>query len=98
MLPRQFADSTLRRMYSLQQIVERQASPDRDHDLSIQYELPRLQRTQAGLHLREIARQGLPGLRLQINLIAVAERQAAESVPLGLVLPLRTLRQPLHQQ
>src|SRR5215472_16185403 len=84
-------------MDALEQIVERELSLDGDDQLAVQDEARRLNGPEVIHHLREVARQRLAGLRLQQDLVAVAEGDAAEAVPFRLVEPLASHRQLGHE-
>src|SRR5688500_9359093 len=75
-------------MDAQEQIVEGESALDRNDDLTVENELPGLERRKPGDDLREVARQGLPGLRLQRDLIAIAEREHPEPIPLRLEHPV----------
>jgi hypothetical protein len=79
-------------MNSHQQLVERKPPCERNHDLSVKNEFRGLQFRQRAGELRKIARERLARLRLQINFFTIAEGQAAEPIPLGLILPLGSHR------
>src|SRR5262249_6336426 len=86
-----------RRVNALKQIVEGELAIHRHDDLAVEHE-------SAGPHPagrtsppREIAGEGLPGFRLELNRLALAEGQAAEAVPLRLIGPLGSLGKPLDQ-
>src|SRR5205823_3340775 len=66
-------------------------------NFSIQDKLARGQSAQRGGDFREITRERLAGLGLQDDLIALAESQAAEAVPLGLIKPAWFARQFFHR-
>jgi hypothetical protein len=83
----QLAHAALGRMNAQQQFVERHAALDGDHDFAVEHESLCPQFRQCPDDVRKVALQRLPGLRLQLDLIAVAERQTTEAVPLGLVAP-----------
>src|SRR5205823_6238549 len=80
-------------MNALQERVKIQASAAADDNFSVQYKFVRGQNTQRGSDFREITRERLASLGLQDDLIALAESQAAEAVPLGLIKPARFARQ-----
>src|SRR4051812_249969 len=60
----------------------------RDYELTIQHELLRLQRAHRCNHIREIARERFARFRLQLDMITIAECNAAEAIPLRLISPL----------
>jgi hypothetical protein len=76
-------------MDALEQVVEGEAPVHRHHDLAVEHEGARGERAQMLDHLREVAGERLPALGLQLDPLSIAEGQAAEAVPLGLVLPAR---------
>jgi hypothetical protein len=88
-LLRQPLDPARRRMDALEQGVERERPAVRHDDLAVEHEALGAQRLGGGDDLGEIAGERLAGFRLQLDLGAVAEHQAAEAVPFRLVLPLR---------
>src|SRR5262245_10530443 len=85
-------------MDALQQRVEGKPAIVGTDNLAIEDELRRLQCADGLDKLRVIARQRLTGLRLQLDLVAVAEREAAEAVPFRLVLPFRSDRDLIDRQ
>src|SRR5262245_44091201 len=79
-------------MDSLQQRVEGERAVGGNDDLAIE-DKHRDGDLERGLHkLGKITRQRLSRLRLQLDLVAVAEQEAAEAVPLRLILPVRSGR------
>ena len=80
--------AALRRMDALQQRVEGERAVVRHDDLAIEHEFLRLQRASGVDQFGKIARQRLAGFRLQLDLVAVAEDEAAKAVPFRLVLPI----------
>jgi hypothetical protein len=66
---------------TLEQRVERQRAVLRDDDLTIQDKLLRLQRPQRRDELGKVPAQRLAGLGLQVDVIPITEREAAETVP-----------------
>src|SRR5436305_1054039 len=70
------------------QFVEDQCDLHRDGQLAIENKAFRADSLKRVHDVREIARQRLAGFRLQENFVTVAKRDAAEPVPLRLVLPL----------
>ena len=85
-------------MDALQQVVERKCAAGRHHDFAVEYERLRLELARRLDDLREVARERLAGLGLQLDLIAVAKHQTAKAVPLRLVLPLAAMRHFVHGQ
>src|SRR4051794_4595944 len=79
-------------MNALEKRVEVQCAFVRHDQLTVKHKLFRRQREQCSLDFGEIASQRLPGLRHDVNARSVAKGQAAESVPLRLIFPLRTTR------
>src|SRR3954465_11106492 len=79
-------------MDALKQIVERELALDRHDDLAIQDEAFRVQIERSGDDLRKIALQVLAALGEHRDAAGIPREDAAEAVPLGLVLPLRSLR------
>ena len=76
-------------MDALLQRIKGKRARERHHQLAVEHEpLCRQMRQRVG-DLGEVSPQRLARLRLQRDLAAVAKRQTAEAVPLGLVLPLR---------
>jgi len=69
----------------------------RDDQLTIEHEAPRIEGTDRRLHLGKVARQALAGPRLQLDVRAVPQRQAAKAVPFGLVLPALIARQLIDE-
>ena len=63
------------------------------HDLAIEHEFLGSQRAHLLDHVGKVACQRLAGLGLKVDVVAVAKCQAAEAVPLRLVLPLRSRRE-----
>lgn len=83
-------------MNPLKECIEREASPGKNRYLTIEHEVPRLQRGD-GLHnLWKIARQRLLGFGLELDVCAIAESNAAKSVPLRFILPLFPLRNCIY--
>ena len=87
-----------RRMDALQQRVEREHLAFGHDDLAVEHEGLGLERAHRLDHVGEIARQRLAGFRLQRDRVAVAEYEAAEAVPLRLVLPLGAGRNLIDRQ
>ncbi len=83
----QLADPAFGRVEAQLKRVERQHVADRDDQLTVEQEAIVLQRVEQFDDLGEIARQRLARLGGQRDLGAVAAREAAEAVPLGLELP-----------
>src|SRR5690242_6023113 len=77
-------------MNAHQQIVERKLSFHRHNDLSIDYELLRFEFEESSDDFGEVACERLAALRLQIDFVAIAKRDATKAVPLRLVLPVVT--------
>src|SRR5687768_12818241 len=75
-------------MNAQQQIVEGESALDWNHDLTIENELPGLERRKPGDHLREVTRQRLTGLGLQRDLSAIAKCEDPEPIPLRLEHPV----------
>src|SRR5205809_4727052 len=73
-----------------QEVVEREAAFDRNHDLAVDNKLLRLQLQEARHDFWKVSSQRLAALRLQVDLRAIAKSDAAEAVPLRLVLPVVT--------
>ncbi len=69
------------------QLVEGKGVVDRNGELAIKHETRRRKPLEVRDHVREITRERLAGFRLQENLARVAKSDAAEAVPLRLVLP-----------
>jgi hypothetical protein len=91
------ADAALRGMDALEQIVERGLPAGADHELAVQHERGGGEAPEGLDHLGEVARERLAGLRLEVDGRPIAEGDAPESVPLGLVLPARARGQGLDQ-
>src|SRR6266540_4259857 len=90
-------------MDALKQGIERERAIRRNHDLAVEDEGAGFQLADGFGDLRKIADERLARLRLQLDMIAVAKREAAESVPFRFVLPLRPVRdladgQGLHRR
>src|SRR5688572_22927228 len=81
-----------------QEVIEGEAVVDRDHDLAVEHEPLALEGGDRLYQLREVAPQRLARLRLELHFGAVAEDQAAETVPLRLVLPPGSLRDAVRQE
>jgi hypothetical protein len=80
--------STLRRMNSLQQIIEGERFTDRHYELAIDQE-PLFRKFSGGrFHFRKVARQILTGFGLHDDVVAVPAQQTAEAIPFRLVLPM----------
>ena len=75
-------------MKSQLELIERQRAVHFDDQFAIDDELLRIDRGDCLDNIGEVTRQRLTGLRLQINIAAIAKRDAAKAVPLRLVLPL----------
>src|SRR6185437_3200963 len=89
-LGRQFHDATCRRVYSLEQRIERQRLALRNDELAIEHKLLCANVAQCRDDFREVARQRLASLRSQLHLGAISKRDTPKAVPLGFVLPLRS--------
>ena len=89
MLAGQFLHATRRRMNAHQQLVERQHVAFRHDELAVENRPRRFERKQRLDDLRKIAIERLSRLRAKLDARAIPERQAAEAIPFGLVLPLR---------
>src|SRR6185437_4826836 len=89
-LVRQFVDAACRWMYSLEQRIERQRLAVRYDELAVEHELLCSKSSQRCHDLREVARQRLARFRSQLHLCAIAKRDAAKAIPLGLVFPFRS--------
>src|ERR1051326_936055 len=87
MFTRQFLNTALGRMNSLQQVVEGEAAFDRDRDLAVEHKSLGAQLAEDLDQLRKISRQRLSGFRLQIELRSVAEDETTEAIPFWLILP-----------
>ncbi len=70
------------------QRVEREPAADLDDELAVDDEALERQPAEEGQRLREKAAERLAGLAAQLDRLALLEREAAESVPFRLVLPL----------
>ena len=90
MLAGQFLHATRRRMDTHQQLVERQHIPFRHDELAVENAARRIERLQRLDDLRKVAIERLSRFRAKVYARAIFECQAAETVPLRLVLPLRT--------
>jgi hypothetical protein len=86
-----------RRVDALEQIVEREVALHRHDQLPVQHEAARGHRTHRRHDVGEIALQRLARLGPEGDRLAVAEDEAAEPVPLGLVLPARARRDLVHE-
>ena len=89
---RQFFDAARGGVNPLQQIVERKRLAARHHDFAVEQEIGRLQSSRGIDQLGEVAGEVLARFRAQLDLVASAGEQAAEAVPLRLVLPLASAR------
>ena len=67
-----------------------------DHELAVEHELLAGQREDVGDHLGEVAVHRLAVAALQVHVVAVAEHDRAEAVPLRLVAPAVALGQLLR--
>ena len=95
---RELLHAALRWMDPLQQGIERKRPIDRNDDLPIEDECRGLDAAYRVDQLREIARQRLARFRLQLDLVAVAEDEAAEAIPFRLVLPFLPGRDVVDRQ
>ncbi len=86
----EFPDAAFRGMDSLEERVEVEAAMRADDDFAIEHELARGQAAKGFDQFREISPERLAGFGLQHDLIAVAEGETAEAVPLGLIQPAGT--------
>src|SRR5262249_38840503 len=77
------------RVNALEQVIERERAPAWHNDLAVEHELTCGNRPGARNHVREVARQRLAGLGLQLDFLAAAKHEAAKAVPFRFVLPLR---------
>jgi len=93
-LVRKLPHAAFGRMDAHEQLVERQRIAFGNHELAVEDEARGRQLGDRGDDLGEIALERLPALRPQMHVRRVLEREAAESVPFGLVLP----RVPLGQR
>jgi hypothetical protein len=95
-LAREPLDERCRRVEPPHQRREVELARGDQHDLAIQRE-PRLgERAEPGDELREVARERPAVPAPQLDVVAVAEREAAEAVPLRLV-PEAPARQLAHE-
>ena len=69
------------------QRIEAVGAADLDHQLAVEHEALLRQGAEPFGNLGEEPRQGLAGLGLELDRVAIAVRQAAETVPLGFELP-----------
>jgi hypothetical protein len=92
-LRRQSHDPRRGGMKAEEQRIEREVAIDWDDKLTVEHELLGRQFAKGVDDLREVASERLTRFRPQIDLAARAKCQAPETVPLGLVLPLRSNRQ-----
>ena len=90
MLFGQQRNAACRRMYALQQIVERSILANQHDEFAIKHKSFRLELMRGCDDLGKIPRQRAFRLGLQFDVIAVAKQQAAEAIPFWLVLPLRS--------
>ena len=79
-------------MNALKQVIERETAAHRHDDLAVDHELLRSQRAERIDDFGEIARQRLPGLRLDGHIVAVAKDDRPEAIPLRLELPFPPFR------
>src|SRR5262252_2469154 len=89
MLAGKLLHAARRRVNTLEQIVEGEAAVHRHDDLAVEHESSSVHRAERLRHLREVAGERLTGLGLELDRAALAEGDAAESVPLRFVGPLR---------
>src|SRR6202022_3548612 len=88
-LLRQFLDPARGGMNSLQQIVERKGFAVRHDDFAVEPERRRLQFERRFAQLGKVGGKVFSRLRAEIDFAALPGEQAAEAVPLRLILPLR---------
>ena len=82
-----------RRVDAQQQLVEREPAVHRDDDLAVEHEALGAERRRAPRRRRgSSGRAACRPCDWSSHRVAVAEREAAEAVPLGLVLPLASAR------
>ena len=79
-------------MDALEQGVEGKRRSLRHDDFAVEHEHFRLELADGFDQLGKIPRQRMTGLRLQLDLGAVAEHEAAKAIPFRLVLPVLALR------
>ena len=84
------------RVNPLKQRIEGKAVSIHNGDFSIEYERFCRQFHCRGLQFRKVARQRLPSLRLDFNFLAVSKYDAAEAIPLRLILPTRSNRDVIN--
>src|SRR5262249_58856726 len=84
-----------RRVNTLEQIVEGEATVHRHDDLAVEHESPSVHRAKRLRHLREVAGERLTGFGLELDRAALTEGDAAKSIPLWLGGPLLPLGYPL---
>src|SRR5436305_7793702 len=75
----EFGDSCGRRMNALEQRVERESRSFGNDDLAVENEPRRPQRQKCLDQFRKVSGQRLAGLRLKVNLCAIAEDETAEA-------------------
>src|SRR2546423_8280172 len=79
------------------QFIKRERAAYRDGEFAVEDKIPRPQFRDRFDHVGKITGQGLARFRLEINVLAVAKCNAAETVPLRFVLPSVTGRDLLHR-
>src|SRR5690606_22427822 len=85
------------RMDALEQRVEGEVAVRGYRKLTVEYKASGWHRGDGRDDFGEVALERLPGFRLQRDVVAVAEGEAAKAVPLRLVLPIRPERDPLDR-
>ncbi len=90
---RQHAHSRLGGVDAQQQLLEVESSVVRDHDLAVEHAAIRELRLERLGQLGEVAVERLEVAALRVDLVAVAEDQGPEAVPLRLVQPALALGQ-----
>ena len=86
----QLADAGLSRMNAHEQLIEGEVSVRTNDNFAIKDETARGQFAKRSNQFGKVPAERLPGFGLQQDIILVAECEAAEAVPLGLVKPART--------
>ena len=81
------------RVDAQQERLEVERAVTRDDDLAVEHAALRERRPQRRGQLREVAVERLEVARLRVDLVAVAEDEGAEAVPLGLEQPAVVARQ-----
>ena len=72
----------------MKQVIKRKTAVYRNDQFAVQNELRRFDFEKGLDHFRKISFEWLTRLRLQFYLLAVAECETAEAVPLRLVFPI----------